>query len=461
MLATTGFWPVKGSLKDVINYAQNPDKTTEAEYLDQDLYQALRYVQNDEKTDKKMYVSTINCPKEDPYGAMMDTKRQFGKLGGNVAYHGFQSFKAGEVTPEEAHQIGIATAERMWGDEYQIVVTTHLNTDNVHNHIVLNSVSFKTGRKFENHVSDHYKLREISDAVCEERGISVLRNAKFYSSDKKAYWIRKAGKETHRDILKKDIEYCLSLSEFRYDFEQRLKSLGYTFSRGWEYEEPSVIAPGWKRAVRLSSVGYSADKIDDILYKNDIEGEVFHKSLQYPIYYKKQTPLYDLERTMKRDPWMGMLAIPFFLLLELLYMSVVTQEEKKMPVYPLSPELRAEARKLDQYSEDVRLLAKYRIGTSQELFSFQEQVQGQLDELTKERDHIRNQIRRAPEKEKAQLKLDAKEITTKMSPLRMELKIANRIQERSYKVAELLEQERQMERETLEHERIREWSYER
>ena len=164
---------------------------------------------------------------------------------------------------------------------------------------------------------------------------------------------------------------------------------------------------------------------------------------------------------MKRDPWMGMLVIPFFLLLELLYMSVVTQEEKKMPVYPLSPELRAEARKLDQYSEDVRLLAKYRIGTSQELFSFQEQVQGQLDELTKERDHIRNQIRRALEKEKAQLKLDAKEITTKMSPLRMELKIANRIQERSYKVAELLEHEQQMERETLEHERIREWSYER
>ena len=164
---------------------------------------------------------------------------------------------------------------------------------------------------------------------------------------------------------------------------------------------------------------------------------------------------------MKRDPWMGMLAIPFFLLLELLYMSGVTQEEKKMPVYPLSPELRAEARKLDQYSEDVRLLAKYRIGTSQELFSFQEQVQGQLDELTKERDHIRNQIRRAPEKDKAQLTLDAKEITTKMSPLRMELKITNRIQERSYKVAELLEQERQMERETLEHERIREWSYER
>ena len=461
MLATTGFWPVKGSLKDVINYAENPDKTTEKRFLDDDLYRTLTYAQNDDKTDQKMYVSTINCPKNDPYGAMMATKKQFGKLGGNVAYHGYQSFKTDEVTPEEAHQIGIETADRMWGNEYQIVVTTHLNTDNVHNHIVLNSVSFKTGRKFENHVSDHYRLRDISDAVCKERGKSVLKNAKFYSGDKKAYWVQQAGKETHRDILRKDIEYCISLSEDRYDFECRMKSLGYTFTRGWSYEEPSVIAPGWKRSVRLSSVGYPMYKLDDLLDKNYYDEEVLFNIRKYPIYYKKQTPLYDLTRTMKRAPWMGALTFPLFLLLELLYLSTVTQEEDKRPVYPLSPELRAEARKLDQYSEDVKLLAKYHIGTSQELFSFQEQMQHQLEELSEERDHIRNQIRRAPEEEKAQLKLDAKEITTKMSPLRKELKIANRIAERSPKVMELLELERQMEQETLEHERIKEWSYER
>ena len=105
---------MKGSLKDVIDYAENPDKTTDAKYLDDDLHQALAYASNDAKTDRKMYVSTVNCPKYNPYGAMMATKRQFGKLGGNVAYHGFQSFKPGEVTPEEAHQIGIETAKKMW-----------------------------------------------------------------------------------------------------------------------------------------------------------------------------------------------------------------------------------------------------------------------------------------------------------------------------------------------------------
>ena len=74
-MATTGFWPIKGRLKDAIDYAENPDKTTDRKYLDKDLYSALRYAANDEKTDKKMYVSAINCPKQLAYETMMDTKR--------------------------------------------------------------------------------------------------------------------------------------------------------------------------------------------------------------------------------------------------------------------------------------------------------------------------------------------------------------------------------------------------
>lgn len=149
-MATTGFWPVKNRLKEVIDYARNPDKTTDKKFLDEDLWAALRYVENDDKTDRCMYVSGINCPKQRAYEYMMATKRRYGKLGGNIAYHGYQSFVSGEVTPEEAHAIGLETARRMWGKDYEVVVTTHLNTDNLHNHIVINSVSFRTGRKFEN-----------------------------------------------------------------------------------------------------------------------------------------------------------------------------------------------------------------------------------------------------------------------------------------------------------------------
>ncbi len=184
-MATTGFWPVKSRLKEVIAYANNPNKTTDKRFLDADLAAALKYAENDSKTDRKMYVTGINCLTEKAYEQMMATKLRYGKLGGNVAYHGYQSFVSGEVTPEEAHQIGMETARRMWGADYEIVVTTHLNTDNVHNHIVVNSVSFKTGRKFENHISDHYKLREISDRVCAERNKSVLPPSRFSGSRKK------------------------------------------------------------------------------------------------------------------------------------------------------------------------------------------------------------------------------------------------------------------------------------
>ena len=276
-MATTGFWPIKGRLKDAIDYAENPDKTTDSKYLDKDLYSALRYAANDEKTDKKMYVSAINCPKQLAYETMMDTKRRYGKLGGNVAYHGYQSFKTGEVTPEEAHTIGMETARRMWGDDYEIVVTTHLNTDNIHNHIVVNSVSFRTGRKFENHISDHYRLREISDAVCQEYGKSVLKNAKFYGGEKGAYWVHKNGGMTHRDILRRDIDEVLSkVSTYRAFFEY-LEKLGYEIRGDIESPNCSVIAEGWQRPVRLKSLGakYTPDAIYDQLMRNQRKPELF------------------------------------------------------------------------------------------------------------------------------------------------------------------------------------------
>ena len=206
-MATTGFWPIKGSLRDVIKYADNPDKTTNPKYLDDDLAAVLKYAENDDKTDKKMFVTGINCLAVRAYEQMMITKRFYGKMGGNVAYHGYQSFKSGEVTPKEAHDIGIETARRMWGDDYEIVVTTHLNTDNIHNHIVINSVSFKMGRKFENHISDHIRFREISDGICKEYNKSVIEGAKFYSNEKNSYWIHKNGGKTHRDI------YCKGLAK--------------------------------------------------------------------------------------------------------------------------------------------------------------------------------------------------------------------------------------------------------
>ena len=292
-MAPTGFWPVKGRLKEVIDYANNPDKTTAKEYLDEDLYAAIRYVENDDKTDQTMYVSGINCSKHNAYNEMVAIKRRFGERGKNIAYHGFQSFAPGEVTPEEAHSIGKETARRMWGDKYQVVVTTHLNTDKIHNHFVLNSVSFKTGKKFRNGIGDRLELRKISDAICAERNKSVIQGNKFYSN-KKAYWVEKSGKLTHRDMLRKDVDEALSQCGSFKEIEYYLKTLGYRFERDFYYDHPSVYAEGWKRAVRISSLGeqYSKERIRERCRENQRNPELY--TFVTPAW--KRRPLLVLER---------------------------------------------------------------------------------------------------------------------------------------------------------------------
>ena len=242
------------NLKATLDYADNPDKTTLPEYLDEDLYAALRYAENDDKTDLKMFAGGINCSAQNAYAEMIAVQRQFGLRGKVVGYHGIQSFREGEVTPEQAFAIGKETARRMWGDQYQVLVTVHLNTDNLHCHFVVNPMSFKDGSKFKNKIGDHKELCKISDEICREHELSVLENSAFYSKGKKKeYWIHKAGKKTHRDYLREDVEYCLSFATSPREFESQLYALGYTL----DPVRFSVKAKHWERAVRLSSIGFS------------------------------------------------------------------------------------------------------------------------------------------------------------------------------------------------------------
>ena len=441
-MATTGFWPVKGRLKEVINYANNPDKTTAKEYLDEDLYAAIRYVENDDKTDQTMYVSGINCSKHNAYNEMIAVKRRFGERGKNIAYHGFQSFAPGEVTPEEAHSIGKETARRMWGAQYQVVVTTHLNTGKIHNHFVLNSVSFKTGKKFRNGIGDRFELRKISDAICAERNKSVIQGNKFYSN-KKEYWVKKNGGMTHRDMLRKDIDEALSQSCSFREIEYYLKTLGYKFERDFYYDHPSVYAEGWKRAVRISSLGekYSKENIHKRCLENQRKPELY--TFVTPAW--KRRPLLVLERDKYISGWDDTIIVLFELFIELLKICIVgnTQEYDNRPV---SPMMRAEMRKLDRYIEEYNLLCNNNLNSPKKLLDFQENLSSRISELEQERYALRLKLRRVktPE-EDAELKEQCKEITKKITPLRKEYKIAMRIEEHIPKIKALLDAERNIE----------------
>lgn len=436
-MATTGFWPVKSRLKEVIDYAENPDKTIDKKYVDSDLYSTLQYVSNDKKTDERMYVSGINCNAKRAYERMTATKKRFGKTGGNVAYHGYQSFQTGEVTPEEAHKIGLETARRMWGDNYEIVVTTHLNTENLHNHFVVNSVSFKTGRKFENHISDHHKLREISDAVCLDYGKSVLKEAEFYGGKKKEYWLKQSGGRSHREILKADIDTALAQSTNFKAFEIRLKDMGYEIRRDENFAHYSVKAPSWQRAVRLDRLGkeYTPQAIRERLLDNQ-------RYVGYvPFHKPKYTPLLLLEIQYRKMQRMDGIQVLFELIIELCKLITGNNIAPAAP-RPLSPEMRQEVFKLNKTLDEYKFLCEKQIDSPQELASFISKTREQISGLEGERQSIYNRNRH---KKSDELNAQAREITVKIKPLRKELSTAKAILEKIPKLGELLETERQME----------------
>lgn len=127
-MATTKIWAVKGNLQYTLSYASNPAKT--------EIEKVIDYVSGENKTVKDSLCTGINCDIETAYQDMMFTKEQFGKTGGILAHHAEQSFAPGEITPEKAHEVGVRFAEEMWGDRFQVIVTTHLDKAHIHNHFV-------------------------------------------------------------------------------------------------------------------------------------------------------------------------------------------------------------------------------------------------------------------------------------------------------------------------------------
>ena len=172
-MAVTKIWAIHDSVSRVVDYCTNPSKTKLS-----DLEQVLLYAADKEKTldegEQQYAVTGIGCRAESAAREMAAVQRRFGKAGGNVAYHAYQSFKTGEVTAEECHRIGVETARRLWGNDRQVLVATHFNTGTYHNHFVVNPVNMWTGKKLEAKYEVYYKLRDMSDRICKEHGLSVI-----------------------------------------------------------------------------------------------------------------------------------------------------------------------------------------------------------------------------------------------------------------------------------------------
>ena len=298
-----------------------------------------------------------------------------------------------------------------------------------------------------NHVSDHYRLREISDEVCREHQKSVLENSSFYKNDN-SYWLHKNGIFTYRDILKADIDTAISVSTSFKSFEFNMRKLGYRFNRNMYYEHPSVIVPGRNRPIRIDSFGEEYTK--EAIYQKIIQNR-YERPKRITVYF----PLLKIRR--KRETWGDTIVNLFNTLLDILELALLPKETKMIPI---SPELRYELQLLDKRIQQYKFLTDNDIHSSQELFSTIENIQRQINEMEIQRNKISNKIRRAKtDGEKDQFKLQRKELSSELKILRENLKTATDIKDSLPKIQQMIETEYKLEKQ--EFNKVRSRNYER
>ena len=168
-MAYTSVIPVR-RLDRAVKYVMNKEKTTAVSLQD-----ALDYAANRDKTEQSCFESSYACTLETAFADMRQTKERWHKLGGVQGYHLVQSFAAGEVSPELAHQIAKELADRVLGGRYEYVIGTHLNTGHIHSHIVWNSVSCVDGKKYRSNYKSYVtEIRAASDELCRKYKLSVI-----------------------------------------------------------------------------------------------------------------------------------------------------------------------------------------------------------------------------------------------------------------------------------------------
>ncbi len=213
----------------------------------------IRYVINPEKTDEMTLVSGVGCEVRTAYAEMMHTKELFHQMDGVQGYHIIQSFLPEEIDGETAHELGQQFAEEYLKD-YQVVIATHVDKHHIHNHLVLNSVSDKTGKKYHSSPESYFKqIRVISDRLCREYGLSVVVNPARRSLSYMEWKLQQNGILTLRELFDQDVEECLSQAMDLGSFYALMEDHGYTVRHHGSY--PSFIPDGYSHPYRIKRKG--------------------------------------------------------------------------------------------------------------------------------------------------------------------------------------------------------------
>ena len=435
-MATTSLWSVKGNIGAVIRYAENlektltrrhglssvsdsgmdsgkhsrttasassspvlpdpdreaallsaPDKTMDA------LNAVLSYAARSEATGNQRLVTGINCTSTHAISDMLAIKRAFSKMDGTVAYHGYQSFREGEVTPEQAHEIGVRLAQELWGDWYQVLVATHMDKPtHIHNHFCINTVSFVDGKKFFRSNQDYRKMREVSDRLCRENHLSIVRDPQEKGKHYAEWKAEQEGKSTWRSMIRADIDKAIEMSMVTYECYEKLSEWGYEFKyetrEGKPLKRPSLKPPGSQRFFRFDKLGKGYDEYDIVdriqdnkRYKPFLTEERRNKFVRYRNEHPPTIP----------ETLTGFGLVLFFFA----YMLGIVQKFPEVhPDYPrLTKEDREAIMKLEKYDAMVNLMAANHLNTLEDVIDFRKKAAEQIDMLSKVRRKLHDEIR--------------------------------------------------------------------
>lgn len=412
-MAYTSLIPVR-RLDRAVKYVRDKTKTTKPSSLEE----AVDYALNRDKTESVCFETGLSCLCETAFTDMRANNLRWHKTGGVQGYHLVQSFAEGEVTPELAHQIGVELADQLLNGRYQAIVTTHLNTSHIHNHIVWCAVALDNGRKYHSNARSYYtEVRARSDALCRQYGLSVIETPESERGKRQyAKWQAEAiGQPTWRTAIRMDIDEVVSMVLTWRQFLTILEQKGYEIRMGRKY--PTLRPPGKERFVRFKILGkaYTPEAIRQrILYPKC--------SFAPPAVW--QGRLHGTYRKARKLT--GLRALYYRYLYEL----------GALPRKPQCPSyaVRQDIRSLDKRIRQMEFLSRHGIDTLAQLDAYrqaQEKVVGTL--LTERRQLHRAELDNAVQARLAQ-------ITQILKPLRRDIRLCRQIAVQSVQMQERLRQ---------------------
>ncbi len=331
----------------------------------------INYVLNGDKTEDHVLTATLNCDPGREYRQMMDTKKAVGKTDGVQYYHIIQSFQPGEVAPEQALEIAKEFAtEHLSG--YEVVIGTHVDRGHIHSHLVFNSVSCGTGEKYHSNAQTYYQqIRAISDRLCREHGLSVIMQGGSGKAVSYIEWLRQSkGQPTFRSMLEADLRTAIEDANDMGHFLMLMEHKGYEIHHGNRLGfrlrgQERFMYPGRKNPL------FTEDGIRAAILGNL---EAIEAGQRFAVIHRPRYQPYK-----KHPKYTG------FMALYLHYLYVLGKIGQRQYPPRMTPQLKSEAMKFEQYREQFTFLRDNSISTPEDMAAFQTCTGETLATLTKQR----------------------------------------------------------------------------